>query len=354
MTMSKPLVVIADPDEQYAAMLEREFLEKLGDGTQMEVITELEYLSEFLSAPHDVEAMLIVDAWIDDRLDMHAISHLFALVEEEEEDAFLTCSLFVDRTYNFTSPELIFNKVVSSSPRLCSQGDDGSDAKVLLFFSPVGGAGTTTAALAVASCLRQTYKRVLFVDAEYVQSFGCFLRNGKIASNSMGMEMARASGDPYSNVKPHLCTEGFDYLPPLRGGLAAFCVEFSFFADFIELAAKSGDYDYVVVDTDGVFNEEKAKLIGLADRVVMTVTQDRRALFKTSKLVDNLENVTEDRYCFVCNKYRSEAENAFSNEMGGGAVTLDGYVEADEAVGDLDAQSLAGVAGFKRLAYSLA
>ena len=46
MTMSKPLVVIADPDEQYAAMLEREFLEKLGDGTQMEVISLFDNLGK--------------------------------------------------------------------------------------------------------------------------------------------------------------------------------------------------------------------------------------------------------------------------------------------------------------------
>lgn len=352
--MSKPLVVIADPDEQYVVMLERKFLEELGDTMRMEVITDVDYLSEFLSSAHDIEALLIAEQWVDDRLDMHSIAHLFVLVEEEHEDTALTCSLFADRTYKYTSSTLIFNKVVSSSAALSEQGGDSGDARVLLFFSPVGGAGTTTAALAVATCLRETYKRVLYVNAEYVQSFGCFLRNGQMAPNGMGVEMARVSGDAYSNVKAFLCTEGFDYLPPLRSGLSAFGIEFDFFSSFVAHAAKSGDYDYVVVDTGGAFNEDKSRLLALADHVVMMVTQDARALFKVMKLLDNLENVTEDRYRFVCNKYRSAAPNAFSNESGGGSIVLDGYVEADDGIGALDACSLGSVSGFKRLAYSLA
>ena len=90
--MPKPLVVIADPDEQYVAMLERKFLEDLGDAMRMEAITDCDYLSEFLSSAHDIEALLISEQWVDDRLDMHAIAHLFVLVEEEREDTALTCS----------------------------------------------------------------------------------------------------------------------------------------------------------------------------------------------------------------------------------------------------------------------
>lgn len=352
-SMGKPLVVIADPDASYVAPLECKFLEELRDIADLEVVTDDEYRRRFFSAPHDIEVLVIAQEWYCADLDMQNIAHMIVLTEEQHSDLDRTCSLVADFTFKYGNFNVIYNKVVGSSSKLRAHDASDKEAKVIVFYSPVGGSGTTSAAIATAVCLRETYKRVLFVDAEYVQTFSCFLRSAKPAPNDMVRDMASMQGDLFEKMSPYIVSDCFDYLPPLRSGLSSFGLEFDVFARFIVAARDSGCYDYLVVDTDSVFNTEKADLFALADRIVVTVTQDEKALHKTVLFLDNLDHV-DDRYHFVCNKHKSGCETAFSSSAGGSAIVLDGFVEYDEKIADSDAMLLGEVAGFKRLAYSMA
>lgn len=351
--MGKPLVVIADPDASYVAPLECKFLEELGGIADFEMITDDVYRSQFFSAPHDIEVLVIAQEWYSADLDMQNIAHMVVLTEEQHSDHDRTCSLVADFTFKYGNLNVIYNKVVGSSNKLRAQDASDKEAKVIVFYSPVGGSGTTSAAIATAVCLRETYKRVLFVDAEYVQTFSCFLRSAKAAPNDMVRDMGSMQGDLFEKTGSYIVSDCFDYLPPLRAGLSSFGLDFDAFARFIAAARDSGCYDYLVVDTDSVFNAEKADLFTLADRIVVTVTQDAKALHKTTLFLDNLDHV-DDKYHFICNKHKSGCENAFSSSAGGSAIVLDGYVEYDEKIVDYDATLLGEVAGFKRLAYSLA
>ena len=127
--------------------MELKFLEELGDRADLEVITDEAYLGSYLSSPHDIEALLISESWFDERVALQNVATLLVLTEDRDTER--TSNLAADYTFKYTSLNLIFNKVVSSCPRLRDDEASG-EAKVLLFYSPVGGAGTTTAAMAVA------------------------------------------------------------------------------------------------------------------------------------------------------------------------------------------------------------
>lgn len=347
--MARPLVVLADPDYTYLAPMELKFLEELGDKIRLEVFTDAASWQEYLEAPHDIEALLVCEQWFGEGVARQNVANSFVLTEEKESDR--TSNLAVDYTFKYSSLSLIFGKVVSSSPRLRSNESTGQ-AKVLLFFSPVGGSGKTTAALAVAACLRAMYKRVLYVDAEYVQTFLSFVKGGRVAPPQMAQEMQRMSGDAYDLVRESIESDCIDYLPPLRTGLTAFGIDFSFYLRFIESAKLSGDYDYVVVDTDSSLTAEKVQLLGMADRVTVMVTQDLASRHKVACFLANIDRVDDDKYSFICNDYRSKEPNAFASS-GGSQIELDGFVEHDESLAGMDVMLLGDVAAFKRLAHSL-
>ena len=345
--MGKPHIVLMDPDATYLAPLESRFLEELKDDIDLEVITDEQYRNQFLSTPHDIEALLVSEEWHSDSLAMQNIAHTFVLTEERQVEG--TSSLLVDYTFKYSSINLIFGKVKSSCAAL-SMKDEGKEAQVVMFHSPVGGSGSTTAAMAMSVCLQEAYKRVLYVDAEYIQTFRCFMQSSRLAPDRMAQEMADPCGALFERMSAYIESNGFDYLPPLRAGLVAFGVDFGFFARFVEAVRDSGRYDYVVVDTDSTFDENKIELLSLADKVVVVVTQDAKALFKTARFIENLDSADEEKYMFICNKYRKGEDNAFADTSGGSSVSLDGYVEYDRGMTAMDALALAGVDGFKRLA----
>lgn len=347
--MARPLVVLADPDYTYLAPMELRFLQELGDRADVEVITERSYLTEYLASPHDIEALLISEEWFDESVSLQNVTSLLVLTEDRDIDR--TSSFNADYTFKYTSLNLIYNKVVSSSPRLRSDESLGV-ARVLLFYSPVGGAGKTTAAMAVAACLSGAYRRVLYLDAEYVQTFSWRLRGARTASHELVHELQRFQRDAYEAVKGHLDSDCFYYLPPLRGSLLSLGIDFSFFARLIESARFSGDYDFIIVDTDTSLTAEKIELFGLADRVVVMVEQDEASWHKLSCFVANIDGLDSDTYRIVCNKYRAEAPNAFKQHEGG-SIELEGLVEYNDKIDHMDVMSLGEVAGFKRLAHGL-
>ncbi len=346
--MARPLVVLADPDYSYLMPMELKFLEELGDRADLEVITDEAYLGSYLSSPHDIEALLISESWFDERVALQNVATLLVLTEDRDTER--TSNLAADYTFKYTSLNLIFNKVVSSCPRLRDDETSG-EAKVLLFYSPVGGAGTTTAAMAVASCLRGAYRRVLYLDAEYVQTFAWRLRGARTAPMEMVREMQRQTRDAYESVRGFIASDCFDYLPPLRASLTALGVEPSLYARIVESARVSGDYDYIVVDTDTALTPQKTELIGLADRVVVMLGQDEASRHKLSCFVANIDGLDADTYRFVCNRYDPDAPNALTS--GEAPVELDGFVERDEAIERMDVLLLGEVPGFKRLAHGL-
>lgn len=347
--MARPLIVLADPDYTYLAPLELRFLEELGGRVDLEVITDEAYLDEYLSSPHDIEALLVDEGWFDDRVLLQNVASMLVLTESRDTDR--TSNLAADYTFKYTSLNLIFNKVVSSCPRLRDDTSAG-EATVLLFHSPVGGAGTTTAAMAVASCLRGSYRRVLYVDAERVQSFTWRLRGSSPAPAEMVRSMQRQPRDAYEAARPYLATDCFDYVPAVRPSLMASGIEPSIFSRLVESARVSGDYDYVVVDTPAELSPEVVELIGLADRVVVMVTQDEAARHKLACFLSNIDGMDADTYRFVCNRYVPAPDGAPLAQAATG-VQLDGFVERDEKISRMDVLQLGEVAGFRRLAHAL-
>lgn len=343
--MSKPLVVLADPDAAYLEPLEVRLFEDLGDHAEVESITDAGYLRRFLEKPHDIEALVICEEWLGLGIERQNANAVIVLAEDEDDGR--TGGIDVDYLYKYSSLALVYGKLVSTSPRL-RPDESGGKARQLLFYSPQGGSGKTTCALAVAACLREQYKRVLYVDAENLQTFGSLLKSAPEASQGMVRALQQMTGNPFENLREFVRSDLFDYLPPVRACLSTCGVDLDVYRRFVSAATESGEYDYVVVDTDSSLDARKLALISSADVVAVPLVDDQQASSKVGRLLASIDGGDRERYRFFWNRYRQRADQPSL------PVELDAVVGYEADLQGSDATLFGGVGPVARLAEALA
>ena len=80
---------------------------------------------------------------------------------------------------------------------------------------------------------------------------------------------------------------------------------------FIHKYKKSfGDYDYIIIDSDSLFDDEKLNMLNMADKVIVVTTQSVNAVNATNHFVDNVNGINSEKYIFICNRFVKEKFNA--------------------------------------------
>lgn len=104
-------------------------------------------------------------------------------------------------------------------------------------------------------------------------------------------------------------------------------LNYSVFEKMIISAKKSGEYDFIVVDADITFDEDKAALLNIADKVVIVVKQTLASVLATNILVSNINGASADKYIFICNDFDKENENALISPNIALKFTVSEYIE---------------------------
>lgn len=346
--MSKPIVILADPEYAgYLDQLQIKFIEEQMNEIDLEVITDANYFSQYFSTPRRAGVLVVGEEFYQPELAKHNISNTFIL-SEQTEDPTETGSGSVRRIRKYSSVKSIYNAVVSLCPDVFHTQEMLKTTQVLVVSSAKGGAGKTTTALGIAACLAQSYKKVLYLDAEQVQTFHFFMEN-KAALPMTAMNRLQGGQEQiHAEIKPYLRNEQFSYLPPFPVALNSAGLTLSCFLNLIKAARESGDYDYVVVDTDSVFDDFKAGLFSLADKVFLIVEQNAFSVFGAKQYLQNFNYKDAEKYMIVCNRYIKEQENHLLEASGHFSVSE--YIE--DSSGQLDSVAkLTEIDGFQKLAY---
>ena len=86
-------------------------------------------------------------------------------------------------------------------------------------------------------------------------------------------------------------------------------IQYSIFEKIAMSAKRTGDYDYIIIDTDTIFDEDKARLMDVADKVIMVTKQNKASVHATNILVSNINGANSDKYIFVCNDFIEDNTN---------------------------------------------
>ncbi|MGM9603392.1 MAG: AAA family ATPase [Faecousia sp.] len=350
--MAKPRIIIADNDSNYIIPLQLKFVEDFFEKVDLEIITDKDFFENAFSISQCADILVISEDMYDRSMQRHNIAHIFLMTEQYEEES--TADLRVNRIFKYTSIREIFNKIIGKSGDVLKLERDIKQAtQVVLFYSASGGTGKTTAAMGVSASLTKNYKKVLYINASRLQSFQHMLENS--APITAADVYAKLSGDnmenAYVDVKHVIRRELFNYLPPFKAALMSLGLRYSVFGEIIKSARKSGDFDFIIVDVDVAFDEDKADLINLADKVVIITNQSIAAVYATNTLVANINGLNTDKYIFICNDFDKLQSNALISPQISLKFTVSDYIDHFRFYEQMKLDDLSKESSIQRVAF---
>lgn len=348
--MSKPTIILADTDANYISSLELKFIDVLDERINLEIITDEKYFDEYFSTPRTAEIVALSDDLYTEELRKHNIANLCILVEHTESSG--TEDLELKSIYKYSSLKEIYNEIIGMSSNPDLRGSSTStETQVVMVYSPIGGSGKTSVAIGLSTCLAAN-KRVLYVDAEEINTFAVLLEGAESLSSGCYSEFREDNNQIYLNLKPQIRTERFSYLPPFKGSLSSSGISMASIIKFIECAKASKDYDYIVVDVDSTYSEDKAMLMSIANKVFMIAMQDRVSAHKMNMLLHNANCTDTEKYIFICNHYVAEAPNHIVS-TGKKKYIVSEFINECEGLAELTAETFSKVSSFQNLALML-
>lgn len=322
--MKKPSIVIADTDLSYVFPLQNFFVKEFFEKVDIEIISDKDYFEEVFSTIHPADILIISEELYDSSLQRHNIPHIFKMMEQYEEN--FTAELSVNCIYKYTSPKEIFNEIIAiGADSLKIKENVNKETEIIMFYSALGGTGKTTLSMGISASLIKNHKKVLYLNASHLQTFQYMLENqAPIAGMDVYAKLSNPKDTIYQDIKHVIRNEIFSYLPPFKSSLMSLGLQYDLFMKIIESVKKSKDYDYIVVDCDITFDEDKASLLSVADKVIIVTERTEAAIFATNVLVSNINGINSDKYIFVCNKFNSDNDHISNIEL---KYTISEYVE---------------------------
>ncbi len=308
--MKKPRIILADTDFNYIIPLQQKFFEEFFEKIDLEIIDDPAYFRLLFSAPQMADILVVSEDLFEPSLQRHNIGHIFLMTEQPEEDN--TSELNISRLFKYTSIKEIFSEITGKAAEALNVKNVAKkQTQVILVYSASGGTGKTTIAMGISACLTKNYKKVLYISADRLHTFQRMLENQTpVSAPEIYAKLSAARDSLYSDVKHVIRRESFSYFPPFRAALLSLGLQYSIYEKLATAAKKTNEYDYIIIDADAPFDEDKARLLSFSDRVVLVTEQTNTSVFATNTLISNMNGVNAEKYIFVCNNFDKDKYNA--------------------------------------------
>ncbi len=156
--MAKLQILLCDTDEKYLMPLERKFIDGFEDSADIMIITDPEYLKVFFQSQRKIDILVINESLYVKDLEKHNIEFLFILMEQMTQDT-TTTGLNSNQIYKYTSVKEIYNEIANCSAAINRKSKkQDENTKLIMVYSPIGGAGVTTLAIGLAGALAQNHR----------------------------------------------------------------------------------------------------------------------------------------------------------------------------------------------------
>lgn len=341
--MSEPVIVIANTEKSFVGRLEHHFIKEIGDKVRLEIISSAEYFAEYFSTPRRIDVLVVSEDLYDNELNKHDIKYpIRVLVDDIENDE---DSSDIIKILNYTTISQIYNSILRGTE--ITSDEDPAEPEIIMVYSPIGGSGKTTISLGLSAALSET-KKVLYLNTENLNTFSVLLNNKEPLATSAAIEFREDSESIYKNVYHHIRHEGFDYLPPFGVAASSVGISIDMLVKLAEGARASGDYDFVVVDVDSAYTDEKAELMSLADKVILVLLQDRLSASKMETLLNNACCNDGNKFIYVQNRNEPERKSYIEKKY-----MISQRIDEEKNLAEYSAAELGKMSSFQTLAINL-
>ena len=352
--MKKQRIILATAEENCAISLQMQLLESMGEKIQLEIVTDIAYFRQLFREPQKAWLLMVATRFYAETPRPQPVDHLIRLTDIEAEDGGRPRDCLVwykhadvcRRVQELLSQveeeempeeplsksedrEEISEKQVWAAQEIEREeanwlrreeerpeaGEETGEAlrketEILVVSSASGGVGKTTVSLALAACLAQMGERVLYVDAEQLNSFQWRMTDPGSLSGEACMALRTGNGT-WEQWEGEIRREEFDYLPPFAAPLDMLGLDGRAYEQVIRSAAESQVYDRVLVDLGNLEGESRRRILEQAGRVLLISGQGMDSAYALSILAQAMECANEEKYTFLCNDYRKEQPDAF-------------------------------------------
>lgn len=347
--MSKPKIVLIDDNLRYVFSLQAKLGETYLNDIDLEVITERAYYHEYFLEPKSIDLLIIDEKFYESSINKHNIKKVILLTEDEDLITGNNGNVF--HIYKYSNIRDIFNVINSRSVGLRSSNHVQNGTKVILVTSAVGGVGKTTIALGLSMALEKDYKKALYIDAESFQTFNYLIDHPSLLNGNDLVEMTD-SESLCDYMRSHIVDDRLCYLPAFNMPIVSFGLSFDLYKVFIGAIKKTEDYDYIIVDSDSTFNEDKVELMGCADKVIFVTNQTRKGCYATNQIIKHISEINDGKYLFVCNRFNKKTEIAPIREELDINYPISEYVE-NYSEEEIELHVLPQLNGIKRISILL-
>ena len=301
-------VLLADPELSYLSTLEIMLLREYGEQISLLLATDPVYLDELFRTPQQIDILVINESFWKDEYQRQGIKNIFMLRETDmkvrSEQGFINIYRYSNVQNVISNVDALLRHMVGEKRRI--------GCKLVLVYSPQGGCGKTTLAIGAAKALQALGNNVLYVDAEYLQSFGGML-NAKAWADRNLIEELSVGRFSRETLERNIIKGDINYLAPMQYSLLGNSLQDTHYVALVKTMLEVMDYDFIILDTSSDFNKCKADLIELAGQMIIPCTQGSDSLLKMEALLRNINVADEKKYILVCNMFRKDHKNELAD-----------------------------------------
>lgn len=313
--MNKINIVIYDQDIDYVEALVELLNKNYHKYIKVIGITNSSELKRLQASAYKIDMLLINEGLVSKTDEVRFVKILITISENDT-----TNDLEKRKLYKYQNVQAIYNaikKIYVTINKDAVLDNDTNQAKVITFFSPIGGVGTTTISVALSSKLTKEGKKVLYINMEQVSSMGVFFNT---KSNSNNLSTLLYASDNEENIDEKLLSSVLNkdsnniyYINPVNSILDFEELGGQEVISIIRTIKNKLDFDYIIIDLGNKLDNLSNILIENSDKTIMLLAQGNIAILKAEealKQFDRLDNIS-----LLVNKFDREKGSISSEEL---------------------------------------
>lgn len=286
--MAKINVVLADTDELYLNRLTNYIIEKT-DSFNVSSFSAKEFLNKYLTNPSNkIDLLIITEDFISDsikELDIPAKVLLSQGVHNQLE-GFEVVNKY-QKADKFISDILLIFAERTGRTDAVSQGN--KNTKMIALYSPIGGCGKTTIALALSTFCASSGYKVFYLNFEKTDSSNAFFEAAPGGNMSDVLLALKTKG---ANVGLKIISNRYvdpttkiNYINSADSAMEYNELSDSEVARLLKEFDTLGEYDMVFIDAQGVLDNYTLNILSSCDSILIPFGQDRLSLAKMTSFL---------------------------------------------------------------------
>lgn len=188
--------------------------------------------------------------------------------------------------------------------------------KTILLYSPAGGAGKTTLALALCAILRGMGHRALYASTEALQTHGRLMYHPEYLQNDFAKGILSAKAGLAAKLNENIDQEPVPCLRPLAN--SSDLEEKNIIPGILALSKEiiaQKEKDFVLLDSSSILDISKVKLMQSCDKVLIVCGQSESDAAKLEAFLGLIDVDKASRFLFVQNKYQEQLRDCTADVL---------------------------------------